>query len=462
MILPREKKRIVIQQTKQEVKSDDIEVKDIREFFSNPEIEKKHKTKKISQLNKNKDLGRRSVTCIDPECLKRASFGYERGVLIHCMRHKWEDERNQTNSYCKCGKTARYCLIDGRPTLCEPCARKEGFETKLQKHRSTTASVTKEELEEHKRVRETKKEAKCATQIGDDSEIWVESLLAKNFTDFKVERIGHLSNAKFDIIAIDPAGVKRGIQVKTLTKVKTRPDAFYFTNDSYPSHTLIVAVNRDRDRFVAMFSDEIKAKNAEFHFLRGRSKYEVFMFRSEKELISRIREMLPKTVDSSEVILRSDNCQMEFEMIERLRENCLLRSFEFERSKSNVGFDVTVNGFYIECKCTSYMSHSTFMAQMNKRNGKLKGKVIQRPYSVEDNIDFFIFQIVPEGNPGKYNKDFLIIPVKDLIEHGTVSTQTQNGKRSVCIPPPDHKPHNGKSHTLSKFWNRWDLLLRKS
>lgn len=72
----------------------------------------------------------------------------------------------------------------------------------------------------------------------------------------------------------------------------------------------------------------------------------------------------------------------------------------------------------------------------------------KRPYSIDDRVDFFIFEIADE----KYQDNFFIIPKKVLIELKYISTANNNGKCGINIPV------SSDYHWTRLYLNRVDQL----
>lgn len=77
------------------------------------------------------------------------------------------------------------------------------------------------------------------------------------------------------------------------------------------------------------------------------------------------------------------------------------------------------------------------------------GKQSKRPYHVND-FDLLVVEIRDVDNPEKYNGPFCIIPKEVLELRGFLENETQKGKLSLAIYPPDYH----KFHWTLEFWTK--------
>jgi hypothetical protein len=84
---------------------------------------------------------------------------------------------------------------------------------------------------------------------------------------------------------------------------------------------------------------------------------------------------------------------------------------------------------------------------IQKNGGRVNGKQTFRPYPNQDNIDFFILEII------SFSGNFYIIPIKVMIEQGLIKTNSQNGKREFNLPIPII---NNKNCWIQKYLNNFE------
>jgi hypothetical protein len=83
-------------------------------------------------------------------------------------------------------------------------------------------------------------------------------------------------------------------------------------------------------------------------------------------------------------------------------------------------------------------------------------------YSITDNLDFFIIEIVDK----KYQNNFYFIPIQYLIQIGVISTPEIDGKNSILVASYDYnivrKPSRFNTSGVvgvSKNGKKWDASL---
>lgn len=139
--------------------------------------------------------------------------------------------------------------------------------------------------------------------------------------------------------------------------------------------------------------------------------------------------------------------RQEAESINRFKVICESLSIPFQQNTTNSNeIDAIVNGHNVQFKSsTNKQFHIYNFGLCRKTNGKI------RPYSISDNINFFIFEIIDE----KYQNKFYIFPKQVLINEGYVSSNNTTGKFGITIAPYDY----AKYHWTLQFLNRFDQLI---
>ena len=128
------------------------------------------------------------------------------------------------------------------------------------KHRDGTDPNSKERLEETRiKQEEYKIKSKECTRIGDDTEIWLCNLMQILDTINSAKRIGQ-NCGKIDIIyKMNNENIYRGVQVKTLMQGRNESYRMNFKDKkgkrlSYDDNTLIIGINKNRNRFIITFA----------------------------------------------------------------------------------------------------------------------------------------------------------------------------------------------------------------
>lgn len=285
---------------------------------------------------------------------------------------------------------------------------------------------------------------------GDDLEEWVLQLLIPRYT---AQRIGHIGNPKFDILADIGDGLQRGIQVKQLSYKKG--ESFYtkahdgkILAESYPSKTLMLMVDETKTRFIVRFSDELTTNSASFS-----------KFLDKEEFIAEIDRLLQTTIIVNDIInYMSEKYAVEYLSVRRLKGRCDEFSLSFRYNSTNADtIDCFIEDQHIQCKFSALNnrgSGATYRMHTHKGAGVIDGKPIYQPYFDTD-FHFLIVEVGGiNGKPNLYEGNFCIIPMQFLIADGRVRTNEVKGSLSMTVCPPDYS----KPHPTKQFWNRFDLL----
>ena len=177
---------------------------------------------------------------------------------------------------------------------------------------------------------------------GDDSEDYIFDLF-KTVNFFKdVENIGGIGGY-IDLVLTLKDGKQKGLQIKTLTQKKDEDTYGGSLGKKYPDDLLIVFVNKSRNRFAVMFAKDVNATGVSFYF-GGKCKHEDSMFRNEKDMLKKVIELIPLSVDygdGREHILAKGTL-IEYDMCKRLEKACVKNGMIFKRNKTNGN---TIDGF---------------------------------------------------------------------------------------------------------------------
>jgi len=290
-------------------------------------------------------------------------------------------------------------------------------------------------------------------KTGDASEQWVAEKLRsiKSITD--VDIVG-FTGSKYDIeFKLIGEEDVRGIQVRTLSKHCRAEDGdsykLVINNTNYTDKVLFIGVNKERNRFAVIYYGDILEHVRSFNFKNDKSPYVNNMFTDCNEFMKKLENMLKKTAicDSD---CRPKKIQGEYESLSRLKIKCQENRLTYSRvTESASKIDCIINDYAIQHKSSQTLSGNYYQFAITKANGAKKTKI---PYSTNDGIEFFVFEIV------NFKNNFYIVPIDIMISMGYIKTNKQNGKTSLGIPNPEN---NDKSHWMNKYLNNFDLLKPK-
>lgn len=293
------------------------------------------------------------------------------------------------------------------------------------------------------------------TKVGDDTEDYVVDLLRKTNKFKNVEKIGNTgSNADIRITHFD--NTINYIQVKTLIKGTKREDHYFIhniNNKKYDDNLLIVMVDKKRLYFALDFVSNIKS-GLSLYFNSVKSKYKDIMFNDEEKFVNRLIELIPKSTKNEN---NSNDNIKEIESLERFKDFCENNGIEYSRNTTNGNsVDGMINEYRFQAKFVSFNNGKSLTYSVNsyKSAGNLNGKIIHRPYEVDD-FDFIVIEVAgTKEEPEKYKENFCIIPSKILEEQSVLKSDSCKGKTTFRVCPPDYdKPHWSK-----KFWNNIDNI----
>jgi hypothetical protein len=349
---------------------------------------------------------------------------------------------------------------------CDDCGK--GFSTLDSYEKHMKSDIHKMSKEEYRKMKV--KQGSQTINIGDKGENLIYNIYneCKDITDLQC--IGYTGNT-FDIIFKfkDKPNKLRGIQVKTLT-YKERDQTYNLKLcGQYKSDTVFVGVHTEDNVYCLLRADDVKVKNISFSTKENtKSKYKDFLYKSEKfkKFKKDLIEISKRTtyIKNIKDYFSESNLQ-EYESLERLEEECIKNGLTYERNKTNSNvIDCYINGYKIQHKSCSHKRSAGSYTCSIKKSGHVNGKDKQ-PYTDKDGLDFFIFEIIDDDH--KYN--FIIIPIKDLIENGIISTTDDDGniidKGQITITLP-HKDLWGTDEGRERNWisdyaNKFELLKKE-
>lgn len=212
--------------------------------------------------------------------------------------------------------------------------------------------------------------------------------------------------------------------------------------NGYKDDTLIIAISNAKDKYALIFFNEMK-ESTYLSATRNTDKLYDNLDLFKIKLIEAARKST--IVDDFDNYLSEYN-KLESDSMNRFQDQCKILSISFQRNITNSNeIDAFVNYYNVQFKSsTSHKNNRyTFSLFRNTRSGR-------RPYSIDDRVDFFIFEIADE----KYQNNFYIIQKKILIELKYISSD-DDGKYVIRIPAPNYN----KYHWTLQFLNRFDQLI---
>jgi hypothetical protein len=279
---------------------------------------------------------------------------------------------------------------------------------------------------------------------GENNESFILDVL-KTLDFENVVHVGNTANM-FDVfVKFKDEPYYRGIQIKTLID---KPNERRYTIDSnrrgYKDDTLVIAVNNDKNKYVLIFYNEMKACT---HFSATHNTNKLYDYLNLFKV--KIIEMSHRSTivyDFNDYLYKTQ--RLEAESMNRLKNKCEDLGIPFKQNVTNSNeIDAFVNNYNIQLKTSTYHKNNDIYEFSIHRN--ISNKKI--PYTINDNVDFFIFEVANEI----YKSNFFIIPKKILIESKYISTITNPGKTHMRIPIPNYN----KYHWALPFLNRFDQLI---
>jgi hypothetical protein len=265
----------------------------------------------------------------------------------------------------------------------------------------------------------------------------------KNIDIIKSVKKDHF-NSKFDIFFKLSDGIKRGLQVKNLTKIQDC-DSFKMANlNKYSEGTLIVGVNQEHKVGLAyLYSEKYNTKHAFFSKNKNsRGKYANLLKDWDEFIIDLTNLLSQATIITPEIYRLSliDATYREYLSVKRFKLYCKNNNFTVQYKLDTYGnICLLINDFKVNLKfvlnhklnCHFYETHTT------------------KDCYTQGDYDFYVVEI------GLHLGEFFIVHESELIKYGIVSTDTQKGKTAIQIYPYDYQ---GKIRSKSawtadkKYW----------
>lgn len=293
---------------------------------------------------------------------------------------------------------------------------------------------------------------KFTTSIGDESELFILNII-KEFEEIKSSsKIGQTGD-KCDIkYQFHNEEFERGLQVKTLCQKKDNENIFTSSGcDGYEENTLLVFVNKERNKFALLYSQDCPKGFAFIFMPNSKSKYKNNIYDDIEKFKEKLLIYMKNSIEYQEQIC--DTHMIEKNSLLRLQGKCEENNLDFSLATSFISiYDCIINNFKIQCKFTSIKQFNQYLCNIQKTGPKFNNKRTNIPYSDKDEIDFVIIEI------GDYENQFYIIPVKEFIDRKIFSSSTEKGITTISIPHPNYTNKKSKYFWMQHYLNRFDLL----
>lgn len=326
---------------------------------------------------------------------------------------------------------------------CDKCDFHSNSDTEFNIHKNTMkCKLSPEEYKQY-----INKIYKNIHKTGTDVELFVYNLLIETNEFVYIEHIGTTGN-KFDIIYVlkSRPDYLMGIQIKKISKDKS--NRLMISNKEYPENTLIVLINLEEKIYSIFYQYEINysskftiTKNYKHRLYNNIDKFIEILtyYMYESAIIHMGSDYLGK-----EIKFLSKTRQIEHNMKIRLEKwlkdrNIIIKYNEYVNEID--GFITNINdkktNIRVQLKASNTKHCFLYKFHMHKNSD-------QKPYSENDQIDCFIYEIHNE----QYNNRFYFISMNYLIKNGYISNEENKGKTSIFIAPFDHK---ALTRTKSKY-----------
>lgn len=146
-----------------------------------------------------------------------------------------------------------------------------------------------------------------------------------------------------------------------------------------------------------------------------------------------------------------------FQMFVRLEQMYKGNNLTYRRNDTNGNdIDCFINAKPCQVKFTSCRDTANlFSTHFHKSAGRLNGKQIRNPYSVDDRFDFLIVEVRDKENENTILPNFYIIPKQELVKQKKISTSTEPGATFLSVACPSTM----KPHWTTPFLNKFDAFV---
>ena len=317
---------------------------------------------------------------------------------------------------------------------CDKCDYHSNNNTAFKSHKSTM----KHKLSDDEYRKYLSEIGKNNIKIGTEIELFIYNLLVNTNEFSHIDHTGPSGNL-FDIIYVLKCkpDCLMGIQIKKLSKDKS--DRLMINNGNYPDNTLIILINLEEQVYSLFYQYEI---NYSSKFTLSK-KYDNRVYIDIKKFTEILTyymyesTVIHKGFDflNKEINFLSSTRKIEYNMKNRLEKwlkdkNIIIRYNEHVNCID--GFITSINdkktNIKVQLKASNTKHCNLYKFHMHKGRD-------QKPYSTDDNIDYFIYEISNES----YDNRFYFISMDYLIKNGYITDDENKGKTSIFIAPFDHK-----------------------
>ena len=346
-------------------------------------------------------------------------YPYERDSLFIISHPQLIEEFSENN------KDSIGMITHGSITECIwKCKKHKEYKLKISYRTCTGAhcpECTEEENDHRNNITE-----------GTNIESWFEEeLINKNVNAIQQDN----NNSIADIIVI-LNGKQYAIQCKTLI-CRAEKYKISVNRNHYPDNLLIVATNRERNKFTYLFGKDII-------YLSAIPISNDNIVDSKDLFLSKIIELIPQSFIIDDILkyMTEDN-KKEYLMKERLKKKCKELGLEYKKFKNNIDpIDCFINNVPCQLKFSSGKRATSHYIPFHK-----SVRCETMPYSADDGFELLITEIAD------YENEFFIMNKNDLIKYGYISTKDQKGKVTLTISNP-----NNVKHRFHYCWNNFKLL----
>lgn len=255
-------------------------------------------------------------------------------------------------------------------------------------------------------------------------------------------------NSKFDIYFYLKDGIKRGLQVKHLSRRSDLSNKYALSHiDSYTIGTLIVGLNEQYGVGLAyLYSDVYNDKYGHASIMKNpKGKYSKLLL-NWPDFILHLEIMLKSATIITPEIFRlsmTPESYKEYLSIKRFKLFCMKYELDVKHYGSSCATDLMIGNVKIQMKYIEkpFKPNESYMVSFARHN--------REPYKKGDN-DFYIMEI------GSYHGMFLILHESILIDKQYIDTETVIGRHILHFFPYDYVKNNptrkGNWTCEPKYW----------
>ena len=273
---------------------------------------------------------------------------------------------------------------------------------------------------------------KLTSMQGAISECWLANELVNKGIDSTRQ---NNNNKVADVVSIINEK-QYAIQCKTLALRGTKY-VISMGRHNYPDNLLIIAVNKEKNKFVYFFSKE--TNNITTVTVDNKK-----IIDNKENFLDDIIKLIPQSFIIENILdYLNESGKKEYIMKQRLKEYVKKLNLSYrEHNCDHDSIDCFINNIPCQLKYSSRKQYKKYNVNLTKsRNNK---KV---SYSMEDEFEILIAHVAD------YENDFFIIGKKTLAALGYVEIDYKSAVTAISVSEP-----NDKSHRFFKYWNNNGIL----